>query len=137
MVFLLNPLLSVVCMGVLDLATLEAHHRDVLAKTAYDAGGKYFGLWISADAALVLAGSVLTAYVGVTGLVRRLAVRPRARAPAVNAGGLARAPWVPLPCAHALVRLPASPSREPRPWPAPPTPKSHPAAQRPPWRGFP
>jgi len=31
----------------------------VLAKTAYDAGGKYFGLWISADAALVLAGSVL------------------------------------------------------------------------------
>jgi amino acid transporter len=41
---------------------------------AYDAGGKYFGLWISADAALVLAGSVLTAYVGVSGLVRRLAL---------------------------------------------------------------
>ena len=73
-VFVLNPVLSIVCMGVLDLETLEAHHRDVLAKTAYDAGGKYFGLWISADAALVLAGSVLTSYVGVTGLVRRLAV---------------------------------------------------------------
>jgi amino acid transporter len=73
-VFVLNPILSIVCMGVLDLTTLEAHHRDVLAKTAYDAGGKYFGLWISADAALVLAGSVLTAYVGVTGLVRRLAL---------------------------------------------------------------
>ena len=73
-VFILNPILCVVCMGVLDLDTLEAHHRDVLAKTAYDAGGKYFGLWISADAALVLAGSVLTAYVGVTGLVRRLAL---------------------------------------------------------------
>lgn len=42
-VFVLNPLLSIVCMGVLDLPTLEAHHRDVLAKTAYDAGGKYFG----------------------------------------------------------------------------------------------
>mmetsp|Transcript_74684 Transcript_74684/g.200009 ORF Transcript_74684/g.200009 Transcript_74684/m.200009 type:complete len:427 (-) Transcript_74684:150-1430(-) len=73
-VFILNPILSVVCMGVLSLPTLEAHHRDVLAKTAYDAGGKYFGLWISADAALVLAGSVLTAFVGVTGLVRRLAL---------------------------------------------------------------
>uniref|UniRef100_A0A7S0ESQ3 Amino acid permease/ SLC12A domain-containing protein n=1 Tax=Hanusia phi TaxID=3032 RepID=A0A7S0ESQ3_9CRYP len=73
-VFCLNPLLSIICLGVLDLPTLEAHHRDVLAKTAYDAGGKYFGLWISADAALVLAGAVLTAYVGVTGLVRRLAL---------------------------------------------------------------
>mmetsp|Transcript_25734 Transcript_25734/g.61055 ORF Transcript_25734/g.61055 Transcript_25734/m.61055 type:complete len:685 (-) Transcript_25734:331-2385(-) len=74
LVFVLNPLLSLVCMGVLDLTTIEAHHRDVLAKTAYDAGGKYFGLWISADASLVLAGSVLTAFVGVTGLVRRLAL---------------------------------------------------------------
>jgi len=73
-VFVMNPILSIVCLGVLDLGTLEAHHRDVLAKTAYDAGGKYFGLWISADAALVLAGSVLTAYVGVVGLVRRLAL---------------------------------------------------------------
>ena len=73
-VFILNPILSLVCMGVLDLTTLEAHHRDVLAKTAYDSGGKYFGLWISADAALVLAGAVLTSYVGVVGLVRRLAL---------------------------------------------------------------
>jgi hypothetical protein len=132
-VFLLNPLLSVVCMGVLDLATLEAHHRDVLAKTAYDAGGKYFGLWISADAALVLAGSVLTAYVGVTGLVRRLAVRPRARAPA-DCGGVARAPGVPLPCAHALFRLPAAPRPRAAPLPCTAT-TPQPTLQ--PWRGFP
>ena len=48
------------------------------------AGGEYFGLWIAADAALVLAGAVLTAYVGVTGLVRRLAFDrclPQARPP--------------------------------------------------------
>jgi amino acid transporter len=73
-VFILNPVLSIVCLGVLDLGTLQAHHRDVLAKTAYDAGGKYFGLWISADAALVLAGAVLTSYVGVSGLIKRLAL---------------------------------------------------------------
>jgi len=73
-IFILNPVLSVVCMAVLDLNTIEAHHRDVLAKVAYDAGGKHFGLWISADAALVLAGAVLTAFVGVNGLVRRLAL---------------------------------------------------------------
>ena len=69
---LLNPALSVVCMGVLDMNSMESHHRDVLAKVAYDSGGKYFGLWVSADASIVLAGSVLTAYVGMTGLVRRL-----------------------------------------------------------------
>jgi len=69
---LLNPALSIVCMGVLDMNSMESHHRDVLAKVAYDSGGKYFGLWVSADASIVLAGSVLTAYVGVTGLVRRL-----------------------------------------------------------------
>lgn len=69
---LLNPALSIVCMGVLDMNSMESHHRDVLAKVAYDSGGKYFGLWVSADASIVLAGSVLTAYVGMTGLVRRL-----------------------------------------------------------------
>ena len=69
---LLNPALSIVCMGVLDMNSMEAHHRDVLAKVAYDSGGKYFGLWVAADASIVLAGSVLTAYVGMTGLVRRL-----------------------------------------------------------------
>mmetsp|Transcript_39921 Transcript_39921/g.94738 ORF Transcript_39921/g.94738 Transcript_39921/m.94738 type:complete len:679 (+) Transcript_39921:162-2198(+) len=73
-IFIMNPVLSIACMGVLDLNTIEAHHRDVLAKVAYDAGGKHFGLWISADAALVLAGAVLTAFVGVNGLVRRLAL---------------------------------------------------------------
>ena len=73
LVFFINPILSVVCLGVLDMKSMLDHHRDLLAKTASVAGGEYFGLWISADAALVLAGAVLTAYVGVTGLVRRLA----------------------------------------------------------------
>mmetsp|Transcript_26416 Transcript_26416/g.86841 ORF Transcript_26416/g.86841 Transcript_26416/m.86841 type:complete len:680 (-) Transcript_26416:600-2639(-) len=73
-VFLMNPALSIVCMGVLDLNTIESHHRDVLAKVAYDAGGKYFGLWIAADACTVLLGSLITAFVGMTGVARRLAL---------------------------------------------------------------
>mmetsp|Transcript_85475 Transcript_85475/g.227942 ORF Transcript_85475/g.227942 Transcript_85475/m.227942 type:complete len:598 (+) Transcript_85475:267-2060(+) len=73
LVFIINPVLSVVCLGVLDMKTMHEHYRDLLAKTATVSGGEYFGFWISADAALVLAGAVLTAYVGVTGLVRRLA----------------------------------------------------------------
>ena len=73
LVFFINPILSVVCLCVLDMKSMLEHHRDLLAKTATVAGGEYFGLWISADAALVLAGAGLTAYVGVTGLVRRLA----------------------------------------------------------------
>jgi hypothetical protein len=72
-VFILNPLLSLVVLGVVDLRTLDESTGDVLAVAARIAGGESFGLWVSAEGALVLAGAVLTAFVGVTGLVRRLA----------------------------------------------------------------
>eukprot|EP00291_Cryptomonas_curvata_P000973 CAMPEP_0172189052 /NCGR_PEP_ID=MMETSP1050-20130122/22299_1 /TAXON_ID=233186 /ORGANISM="Cryptomonas curvata, Strain CCAP979/52" /LENGTH=676 /DNA_ID=CAMNT_0012863683 /DNA_START=76 /DNA_END=2104 /DNA_ORIENTATION=+ len=72
-VFVLNPLLSLVVLGVVDLRTLDDSTGDVLAVAARIAGGELFGLWVSAEGAVVLAGAVLTAFVGVTGLVRRLA----------------------------------------------------------------
>lgn len=72
-VFILNPLLSLVVLGVVDLNDLNDSTGDVLAVAARIAGGETFGLWISAEGAIVLAGAVLTAFVGVTGLVRRLA----------------------------------------------------------------
>mmetsp|Transcript_45382 Transcript_45382/g.95100 ORF Transcript_45382/g.95100 Transcript_45382/m.95100 type:complete len:657 (-) Transcript_45382:18-1988(-) len=73
-VFVLNPLLSLVVLGVVDLRTLDDSTGDVLAVAARIAGGELFGLWVSAEGAVVLAGAVLTAFVGVTGLVRRLAL---------------------------------------------------------------
>ena len=41
---------------------------------AKEAAGPWLVYWVSIDAVLVLSGAVLTAYVGVTGLVRRLAL---------------------------------------------------------------
>jgi len=46
----------------------------VLAQAAYKCGGYWFGMWVSVDACMVLAGSVLTAYIGSVGLIRRLAL---------------------------------------------------------------
>ena len=54
-----------------------AHHSEaLLAHMGYVAGGETFGPWlrslISLNAALVLNGAVLTSFVGVSGLVRRM-----------------------------------------------------------------
>lgn len=38
------------------------------------ASGRWLSYLVSADAALVLAGAVLTSYVGIVGLVRRMAL---------------------------------------------------------------
>ena len=109
-VFLINPLMSIVTLGVLDLNTVKAHPNSVLATLATTAGGTTFGNWIAFDAFLVLSGvracvracvcvclsfgailshkpccqlhplliflpgAVLTAFIGVSGLVRRLAL---------------------------------------------------------------
>jgi len=73
-VFILNPLTAMVVLSVLPIASINANYKDAIAKTAYFSGGKYFGYWMSFDAALVLGGSVLTSFVGVTGLVRRLSL---------------------------------------------------------------
>ena len=55
-VFLINPLMSIVTLGVLDLSTVKAHPNSVLATLANTAGGPSFGSWIAFDGALVLSG---------------------------------------------------------------------------------
>ncbi|KAG2520507.1 hypothetical protein BBO99_00007539 [Phytophthora kernoviae] len=51
---------------------IYANFDALLAKTAYVSAGSWFGTWVSVDAFIVLSGSVLTSYVGICGLVRRL-----------------------------------------------------------------
>ncbi|OQR97667.1 transmembrane protein [Achlya hypogyna] len=67
-----NPLLSLLSLGVLPLNDLLAHQSIVLAQMGLVAGGKWLQLWVAVDALVVLAAGVLTSYVGITGLVRRL-----------------------------------------------------------------
>ncbi|KAF4045967.1 Amino acid permease [Phytophthora infestans] len=70
-----------VCLGVGILAVLPlggdngiyASSDALLSKAAEESLGSWFSTWVSVDAFIVLSGSVLTSYVGICGLVRRLA----------------------------------------------------------------
>lgn len=67
-----NPLISVLAMGLLPLDQVAENKEDLLAKMGFISGGRTMQTWVSIDAALVLSGAVLTSYVGVAGLVRRM-----------------------------------------------------------------
>ncbi|MGE0707707.1 MAG: amino acid permease [Planctomycetota bacterium] len=69
-----NPLISLLSLGVLPMAELTAHKQDLLAEMGRVASGRWLQIWVSIDAVLVLSGAVLTSYVGVTGLVRRMSL---------------------------------------------------------------
>jgi amino acid transporter len=83
-----NPVLSLFSFGLLPLATVTDPTQSgnivvdennnilgaLLSLMAKEAAGPWLVYWVSIDAVLVLSGAVLTAYVGVTGLVRRLAL---------------------------------------------------------------
>ena len=69
-----NPLISLVAMGVLPLTEITSHKEDPLAQLGMVASGTSLANWVSLDATLVLSGAVLTSYVGVTGLVRRMSL---------------------------------------------------------------
>lgn len=74
----LNPLMSILSLSVLPLHIVRGYplvdgqpdNNDLLQKMARQG---WLSKVVSADAFMVLAGSVLTSYVGVTGLVRRMA----------------------------------------------------------------
>lgn len=69
-----NPLVAVLAMAVLPMDDMYANSSNLLAEMAVKAGGKGLQTFLCIDGFIVLAGSVLTAYVGITGLVRRLAL---------------------------------------------------------------
>jgi amino acid transporter len=69
-----NPLISFMAMGAVPLAEITEHKEDLLAHLGRIASGDALANWVSLDATLVLSGAVLTSYVGVTGLVRRMAL---------------------------------------------------------------
>ncbi|RLN37365.1 hypothetical protein BBJ28_00019733 [Nothophytophthora sp. Chile5] len=64
--------------GILAVLPLEGdegiykHADALLAKVGQVAVGHWFEVWICIDAFIVLSGSVLTSYIGISGLVRRL-----------------------------------------------------------------
>ncbi|MFT5328743.1 MAG: amino acid transporter, partial [Planctomycetaceae bacterium] len=81
-----NPLISLLSLGVFSLAEIgqyketllsEMGHHSVMRLTGAAPDGfaaQLISYWISVDAVMVLSGAVLTSYVGVTGLIRRMSM---------------------------------------------------------------
>ncbi|MFZ2804540.1 MAG: APC family permease [Patescibacteria group bacterium] len=73
-VLIFNPLIAAVVLNLLTLPQIVSGKDFVLANAALGIGGMFFLGWIAIDAFLVLCGAVLTSYVGVTGLINRMAL---------------------------------------------------------------
>jgi amino acid transporter len=67
-----NPLISFLSLGMLPLGEIRDVPPDLLARMGGSAWGPWLARWISIDAVAVLSGAVLTSFVGVNGLVRRM-----------------------------------------------------------------
>ena len=71
-VAIFNPLIAFVILRVMPLQSILASKDFLLAEAASRMGGTAFLSLIAIDAFLVLAGAVLTSYVGMSGLVKRM-----------------------------------------------------------------
>ncbi len=71
-VSIINPLMALTAVLVLPLADAVQHKEALLSYLGYSISGKWLSTIISIDATLVLSGAVLTSYVGVGGLIKRM-----------------------------------------------------------------
>ena len=67
-----NPAMALLALALVPIAQVAGHQEALLAHIAQISGGKLLANLISVDAALVLSGAVLTSFIGVNGLVRRM-----------------------------------------------------------------
>ena len=73
-VTIFNPLLAFLALAIIPLGTIDANEETLLSFMGNLTGGNWLLSVVSIDAALVLSGAVLTSYVGVGGLVERMAL---------------------------------------------------------------
>ncbi len=69
-----NPVICVLAIGLLSFTDIADNYKYLLAEMGLRSAGKWLAIMVSIDAVLVLSGAVLTSYVGVTGLVRRMSL---------------------------------------------------------------
>lgn len=67
-----NPAMAILALALIDIPDVAKHTSGFLAHLGATAGGEWLRLVISVDAVLVLSGAVLTSFVGINGLVRRM-----------------------------------------------------------------
>lgn len=73
-VTIFNPLIAFLALAIIPIATIGNHEETLLSFLGQTAGGNWLFYLISIDAVLVLSGAVLTSFVGVGGLVERMAL---------------------------------------------------------------
>jgi len=71
-VSIFNPLMAFLALAVVPIPEVSLHETNLLSHMGFISGGNWLASLISIDAVVVLSGAVLTAYVGVTGLLERM-----------------------------------------------------------------
>ena len=71
-VSVLNPAMALLALALVPIQHVSTHQEALLSHMGRMAGGGWLSILISVDAAMVLSGAVLTSFIGVNGLVRRM-----------------------------------------------------------------
>ncbi|WP_374761918.1 APC family permease [Dyadobacter frigoris] len=71
-VTVINPLMALAAVMVLPLTEVAVHQEALLSHLGNSTAGPWLSTFISVDAVLVLSGALLTSYVGVNGLIKRM-----------------------------------------------------------------
>ncbi|WPQ62556.1 APC family permease [Chitinophaga sancti] len=71
-VTIINPLMALTAIMVLPISDVISHEEALLSYLGNNTGGHWLQIFISIDAVLVLSGALLTSYVGVNGLIKRM-----------------------------------------------------------------
>lgn len=71
-VSVLNPLIAFLAVGVMPVSEIPGHQQSLLSYMAALTGGKALATLIAWNAVTVLSGAVLTSFVGVSGLIKRI-----------------------------------------------------------------
>ena len=72
LVMVINPLIALLAVGIMPLDEVAGHEEAFLSFMGTKTGGSWLATIVSLDAALVLSGAVLTAFIGVSGLMKRM-----------------------------------------------------------------
>jgi amino acid transporter len=72
LVLLINPLIALAAIAIVPLDQVAQNEAAFLSFLGAKSGGSWLAIVVSMDAALVLCGAVLTSFIGVNGLMRRL-----------------------------------------------------------------
>ena len=73
-VTVINPTIALLALALLPLDTIMHEQEALLSNLGSAAAGSWLSLVVSVDAILVLSGAVLTSFVGVNGLIRRMSL---------------------------------------------------------------